>query len=224
MKLKIKLLFLSISLLSLGHLSAQLDNSSENEEKGKIKAIALKSAKEVKRPKSLELNPKNSFKNAYNKEKEKLKRLQEEDKFNNQGIISKAKVNEERFLKAFQKINGQYIYPRIDQDLGSFRTNSKSVNIICRDFQYPDGDRVTILINNIPVILNITLQRNYQKFNIPLEVGINKIAFKALNQGTSGPNTAAFKVYNDAGVLLSSKEWNLATGAKATIVIAKDKE
>ena len=224
MKLKIKLLFLSISLLSLGHLSAQLDNSSENEEKGKIKAIALKSAKEVKRPKSLELNPKNSFKNAYNIEKEKLKRLQEENKFNNQGIISKAKVNEERFLKAFQKINGQYIYPRIDQDLGSFRTNSKSVNIICRDFQYPDGDRVTILINNIPVILNITLQRNYQKFNIPLEVGINKIAFKALNQGTSGPNTAAFKVYNDAGVLLSSKEWNLATGAKATIVIAKDKE
>jgi len=224
MKLKIKLLFLSISLLSLGHLSAQLDNSSENEEKGKIKAIALKSAKEVKRPKSLELNPKNSFKNAYNIEKEKLKRLQEENKFNNQGIISKAKVNEERFLKAFQKINGQYIYPRIDQDLGSFRTNSKSVNIICRDFQYPDGDRVTILINDIPVILNITLQRNYQKFNIPLEVGINKIAFKALNQGTSGPNTAAFKVYNDAGVLLSSKEWNLATGAKATIVIAKDKE
>jgi hypothetical protein len=224
MKLKIKLLFLSISLLSLGHLSAQLDNSTENKEEGKIKAIALKSAKEVKRPKSLELNPKNSFKNAYNQEKEKLKRLQEENKFNNQGIISKAKVNEERFLKAFQKINGQYIYPRIDQDLGSFRTNSKSVNIICRDFQYPDGDRVTILINDIPIILNITLQRSYQKFNIPLEVGINKIAFKALNQGTSGPNTAAFKVYNDAGILLSSKEWNLATGAKATIVIAKDKE
>ncbi|MDC0176857.1 hypothetical protein OAJ14_01715 [Polaribacter sp.] len=224
MKLKIKVLFLSISLLSLGHLSAQLDNSSENEEKGKIKAIALKSAKEVKRPKSLELNPKNSFKNAYNKEKEKLKRLQEEDKLNNQGIISKEKVNEERFLKAFQKINGQYIYPRIDQDLGSFRTNSKSINIICRDFQHPDGDRVTILINDIPIILNITLQRSYQKFNIPLEIGINKIAFKALNQGTSGPNTAAFKVYNDTGVLLSSKEWNLATGAKATIVIVKDKE
>jgi hypothetical protein len=224
MKLKIKLLFIAISLLSLSQLSAQLDNSSGNEEKGKIKAIALKSTKEVKRPKSLELDTKNSFKNAYNKEKEKLKRLQEENKLNNQGIISKAKISEARFLKAFQKINGQYIYPKIDQDLGSFRTNSKSVNIICRDFQYPDGDRVTILINDIPVILNITLQRNYQKFNIPLEVGINKIAFKALNQGTSGPNTAAFKVYNDTGVLLSSKEWNLATGAKATIVIAKDKE
>ena len=132
-------------------------------------------------------------------------------------------MSEERFLKAFKKINGQYIYPKIDQDLGSLRTNSKSVNIICRDFQYPDGDRVTIYVNDIPVIVNITLKQNYQKFNIPLEIGINKIVIRALNQGTSGPNTAAFKVYNDAGMLLSSNEWNLATDAKATLVVAKDK-
>jgi hypothetical protein len=78
-------------------------------------------------------------------------------------------------------------------------------------------------VNNIPIVVNIELRQSYQKFNIPLEIGINKIAFKALNQGTSGPNTAAFKVFNDAGMLLSSNEWNLATGAKATIVIAKDK-
>ncbi|MBT5644997.1 MAG: hypothetical protein HOI78_01505, partial [Polaribacter sp.] len=165
----------------------------------------------------------NGFKNAFDKEKEKLKRKKSERDFNNKGILTTAKLNEERFLKAFKKINGQYIYPKIDQDLGSFRTNSKSVNIICRDFQYPDGDRVTILINDIPVIQNIVLQQNYQKFNIPIDIGINRIAFKALNQGSSGPNTAAFKVYNDAGMLISSNEWNLATGAKATLVIAKDK-
>jgi hypothetical protein len=132
-------------------------------------------------------------------------------------------LSEARFLKAFKKINGQYIYPVIDQDLGGFRTNSNSVNIICRDFQYPDGDRVTIMVNNIPVITNIVLKQQYQSYTIPLEIGINKISFVALNQGTSGPNTAAFKVYNDAGMLLSSNEWNLATNAKATIVIAKDK-
>lgn len=132
-------------------------------------------------------------------------------------------MSEARFLKAFKKINGQYIYPVIDQDLGNFRTNSSSINIICRDFQYPDGDRVTILLNNIPVVSNIILEQQYQSFTIPLEIGINKIAFVALNQGSSGPNTAAFKVYNDAGSLLSANEWNLATDAKATIVIAKDK-
>ena len=220
---KIKLLLTIIFLVSIYRLSAQFDNNSSNKDNLKIKGINLKNSQEIKETNSIELIGNRGFKDAFEKEKEKLKRTQEENKFNNKGIITKAKLSEERFLKAFKKINGQYIYPRIDQDLGSFRTNSKSVNIICRDFQYPDGDRVTILVNDIPIIVNIELRQSYQKFNIPLEIGINKIAFKALNQGTSGPNTAAFKVFNDAGMLLSSNEWNLATGAKATIVIAKDK-
>jgi hypothetical protein len=220
---KIKLLLITFFLVSIYRLSAQLDNNSSNKDNLKIKGINLKNSQEIKETNSIELIGNRGFKDAFEKEKEKLKRTQEENKFNNKGIIAKAKLSEERFLKAFKKINGQYIYPRIDQDLGSFRTNSKSVNVICRDFQYPDGDRVTILVNNIPIVVNIELRQSYQKFNIPLEIGINKIAFKALNQGTSGPNTAAFKVFNDAGMLLSSNEWNLATGAKATIVIAKDK-
>ena len=220
---KIKLLLTIIFLVSIYRLSAQFDNNSSNKDNLKIKGINLKNSQEIKETNSIELIGNTGFKDAFEKEKEKLKRTQEENKFNNKGIIAKAKLSEERFLKAFKKINGQYIYPRIDQDLGSFRTNSKSVNVICRDFQYPDGDRVTILVNNIPIVVNIELRQSYQKFNIPLEIGINKIAFKALNQGTSGPNTAAFKVFNDAGMLLSSNEWNLATGAKATIVIAKDK-
>jgi len=204
-------------------MSAQLDNNSRNTDKGTVDIISLKTTKRAEKTSSIELKGNSGFKNAFDKEKEKLKRKKSESDFNNKGILTTAKLNEERFLKAFKKINGQYIYPKIDQDLGSFRTNSKSVNIICRDFQYPDGDRVTILINDIPVIQNIVLQQNYQKFNIPIDIGINRIAFKALNQGSSGPNTAAFKVYNDAGMIISSNEWNLATGAKATLVIAKDK-
>jgi len=213
-------LFLGFSALQL---HAQLDNSNSNSKKGKTTTIIAAKEKKVNKPKSIKVDAINGFKKAFEKEKEELKRKQKEKAFNNKGIQTQAKINEARFLKAFKKINGQYQYPKIDQDLGSFRTNSASVNIICRDFQYPDGDRVTIYVNDIPVIVNIVLRQSYQKFSIPLEVGINKIAFKALNQGTSGPNTAAFKVYNDAGMLLSSNEWNLATGAKATLVIAKDK-
>ena len=163
------------------------------------------------------------FKKAFEKEKEKLRKQQQQRNLHNKGILTQAKLSEERFLKSFKRINGQYIIPKIDQDLGSVHTNSASVNVICRDFQYPDGDRVTIMVNGVPVVVNIVLKQRYQRFNIPLEVGINKISFVALNQGTSGPNTAAFKVYNDAGMLLSSNEWNLATGAKATLVVAKDK-
>ena len=202
----------------------QLDTNtgSKKDEKSKKKTVILNNNKAAKKPNSIELTGTMGFEKAYEKEKEKLKQKQKEEDFKNKGILTKAKLNEQRFLKSFKKINGQYVIPVIDQDLGSVRTNSASVNIICRDFQYPDGDRVTIFVNDIPVVHNITLRSSYQKFNIPLEVGINKISFKALNQGSSGPNTAAFKVYNDAGMLLSSNEWNLATGAKATLVVAKD--
>lgn len=219
---KIYFIFL-YSLLVATPLFAQLDKTNGNNDKGKIKAVVIENKKATEKPTSIELNGNEGFKKAYDKEQEKLKKKQEEEKLNNKGIISQKQINESRFLKAFKKINGQYIYPKIDQDLGSFRTTSNSVNIICRDFQYPDGDRVTIMVNNIPVVSNILLKQQYQSFTIPLEVGINKISFVALNQGTSGPNTAAFKVYNDAGMLISSNEWNLATDAKATLVIAKDK-
>ena len=150
------------------------------------------------------------------------KKIKEEN-LKNKGIISSAKLAEERFLKSFKKINGQFQYPKIDQDLGSFRTQSKVIRIICRDFQYPDGDRVSIMIDDIPIITNITLRRNFQAFDIPIKIGVNKISFIALNQGSSGPNTAAFKVYDENGNVISSNEWNLATGAKATILISKDK-
>lgn len=215
-------ILISFFLLSAS-IFGQLDTNKGTKEKGKTKAVILNNAKEVSKPKSIELNGSGGFQKAYDAEKEKLKKQQKDDNLKNKGILTQAKLNEQRFLKSFKRINGQYIIPKIDQDLGSFRTQSKSVNIICRDYQYPDGDRVTIYVNDIPVVYNITLQQNYQKFNIPLDVGINKIVIEALNQGTSGPNTAAFKVYNDAGMLISSNEWNLATGAKATLMIAKDK-
>lgn len=201
----------------------QLDTNKGTKEKGKTKAVVLTNSKVAKKPNSIELKGTAGFERAFNAERERLRKQNKQNDLNNKGILTQAKLNEQRFMKSFKKINGQYIIPKIDQDLGSFRTDSKSVNIICRDYQYPDGDRVTIYINDIPVVYNITLRENYQKFNIPLDVGINKIVIEALNQGTSGPNTAAFKVYSDSGSLISSNEWNLATGAKATLLIAKDK-
>ncbi|WP_299104029.1 hypothetical protein [uncultured Tenacibaculum sp.] len=214
-----------ISLTISQSMYAQLDGSSGGKEKGS-NTIGLFNmpAKEAKKPKSLDFKSDDGFKTAHNKQQKEEQKKQAERDFENKGILTKAKIAEERYLKAFKKINGQYNYPVIDQDLGSFSTKSQSVNIICRDFQYPDGDRVTIYINDVPVVENITLRQRYQSFNIPLDEGVNTIQIVALNQGTSGPNTAAFKIFNDAGFLISSNEWNLATGAKATIIVAKEKE
>ncbi len=217
MKQKNLIFFILLAIFQSAICFAQVDGSKEGKKKVAIKAIP---AKKLEDPKSILPDNKDGFKNAAKNEAKKNAAKNKED-LKNKGILSEAKLTEERFLKSFKKLNG--VYPKIDQDLGSFRTESKTIRIICRDFQYPDGDKVSILVNNIPVIYNITLERAYQKFTIPLTEGINRIAFVALNQGTSGPNTAAFSVFDDKGNLISSNEWNLATGAKATILIAKDK-
>jgi hypothetical protein len=116
--------------------------------------------------------------------------------------------------------NGQGF--RSDQYLGDFKSNSKYVTIIYRDHEYPDGDRVKVLLNNYPIMNEILLVSEYRDFNIELTKGFNKIDFQALNQGTSGPNTAEFHVINDKGELIFSNKWNLTTGVKASIVIVKD--
>ena len=214
-----QLLFIvSFLLISLQSITSQEDKI------GKKKVVSIKAkVTPVKKPGSLNFDATKGFKNAHKNSLKTKTQAQIDAALKSKGITTKARIDEESFLKAYKKINGRYQYPKIDQDLGSFRTSSKYITIICRDFQYPDGDRVAILNNGITLINSITLQQNYQKFTIPIDTGINRIAFRALNQGTSGPNTAGFKVYDDSNNLISSNEWNLATGATATILIAKDK-
>lgn len=110
-----------------------------------------------------------------------------------------------------------------DQFLGDYRSNGKFVNVRCRDHEYPDGDMVRVYVNDEIYIPTLLLTSGYKSFDVPLTVGFNKIVFEALNQGESGPNTAEFDVYDDNGVLVSSKKWNLLTGVKAVIVVTKEK-
>ena len=109
-----------------------------------------------------------------------------------------------------------------DQDLGTFKNGGQQVKIVCRDYAYVDGDRVAVLVNDEIVVPSIWLTEAYTSFYLPLKKGFNKISFKALNQGSSGPNTAAFVVYDDTGNVISSNEWNLLTGVKANIIIVKE--
>lgn len=149
----------------------------------------------------------------------KMQKEQDKSNLKNKGITTAADLRAQRAQQKVNEVNRKY--PKIDQYLGGFSTLSDRVVIVCRDFQYPDGDTVTIYVNEQPVIRNIVLTTGWQKFALPLQDGLNVISFKALNQGTSGPNTAAFVVFDDQAQVISSNEWNLATGAKATLTIAK---
>ena len=108
-----------------------------------------------------------------------------------------------------------------DAYLGDISTISDAANIVCRDFEYVDGDRVRILVNDEVVVQNLTLDSRFRGINLKLGEGFNKIDFIALNQGDSGPNTAELRIYDDNKKLISSNQWNLATGAKATLIIVK---
>lgn len=111
-----------------------------------------------------------------------------------------------------------------NQTLTDIVTEANRLHVLYRDHQVVDGDRIRVLVNDEVVIYDTMLEAHFKGLHLPLEVGINKIDFVALNQGDSGPNTAELHVYDDDGNLVSSNEWNLLTGYKATVVIIKQAE
>lgn len=111
---------------------------------------------------------------------------------------------------------------RNDQNLGNIVTNGSFVEVYCRDHEFVDGDRVKIIVNGQVVNPNLTLQGGFLPVLVTLQDGFNSIEFVALNQGSSGPNTAELRVVNEKGEQVAKKEWNLLTGAKAQLIVVKN--
>lgn len=109
-----------------------------------------------------------------------------------------------------------------DQYLGELRTGSLNVTIMYRDHEYVDGDRVRIFVNGDIVKSNVYLSAGFNGFTFQLQSGFNKVEFQALNQGSSGPNTAELKIFDEEGKVLSANQWNLNTGRIATVTIIKE--
>ena len=131
---------------------------------------------------------------------------------------------EQRLNEQFNKTKDDGLKPEFynNQFLGEFNSGSKFVKFVYRDHQFVDGDRVRVLVNDIEVIPSILLTGQFEAFYIDLKTGFNKVDIQALNQGSSGPNTAQFIMYDDNKQVISSNIWNLATGVKATVIIVKD--
>ena len=188
---------------------SQIENS-----KRKIEFLAPKSAvlKNLKinsnSPDYFSILKKNETKN------EKVKSIFESETFLDPGDIYMKNIQKEN------KKNNPKSYSKGDY-LGDVKTGSVFVNVICRDFEYVDGDRVRILVNDSIIIDNLMLDSTFSGFKLPLSTGFNKIDFTALNQGSSGPNTAELRVYDDKNIMISSNRWNLSTGATATFIVVK---
>ncbi|MEW2920294.1 hypothetical protein AB1A65_02425 [Muricauda sp. ANG21] len=111
-----------------------------------------------------------------------------------------------------------------DQYLGDLKTTSKFVGIVCRDHEYVDGDRIKIYLNGEVVEYNLLLSGAFRGVNLDLAPGFNRIEFEALNQGSSGPNTAQVVVADEKGQVIHNNRWNLSTGSKASLIIVKEEE
>lgn len=215
-----KKIFLLISLLFFaGNMFSQIDKSGETKtaEGLRVPAKAINSPLLIS-PKNHGLSKKNGFLSPSKKPVENPEKKEQLNMTTENGFMKVTTDFKPGYIKD-KEVKEEY---KKDSYLGDFKTGGKFVDIICRDHEFVDGDKVRVLVNDEVVENSITLTANFKGVIINLERGFNRIDIVALNQGTSGPNTAEFKVYDDKGKLLSSNEWNLATGAKATLIIVKD--
>lgn len=161
-------------------------------------------------------NPKIEFENPKKKKENPNYLYGEKEKFIDPGKRYLNKINR----KPEGKKNPNNF--KTDQYLGDFRNNGKFVQIALRDHESPDGDLIKIMLNDREIIPRVLLQERFKTIAIDLIMGFNKIDFVALNQGSSGPNTAEIRVFDDKGNLVGSNRWNLATGVKATYIVVKE--
>jgi antitoxin component YwqK of YwqJK toxin-antitoxin module len=105
------------------------------------------------------------------------------------------------------------------QFFGEFHTNSKRLNIIYRDHGAQDGDLIRAYLNGKVEKERVLLETQFKGYFTTLKPGDNIIEFEALNQGSSGPNTAQFKVYDKDGKLVLESQWNLLTGVRGTFTV-----
>lgn len=213
--------------LSLTH--AQVDR-----EKKSIRIPAVESPKkkdsallplkvEPKNIPNLSPNTANKFKDLTEEQKKFIIRESEKpfSMFENDGLKDPGQLFVERWKQ--QAAQSGIIKVMDDQFLGQYNIDAEFVNIVCRDHEYPDGDRVRVLLNGDIIYRDVTLTSSYRRLKVNLAEGKNQLDILALNQGDSGPNTAEFVVYDDQGNIISSKEWNLLTGVKATIIFVNYK-
>ena len=218
-------LILSVSLFS------QIDKNNSVQIKGldfKLDTVSKKEEPkfnfDINIPATLQLSS-NAIPNPNN---EKFDFLKKQTNYNSKSsIMSQNKQDDDKDVLKPKYWNGKdvsnvKIKTSHGQELGSISTSTDKIRIECRDHSFVDGDRVRVYLNEEIIYRTVTLKGNYFIINIDLKNGFNRIDIEALNQGSSGPNTAEFNVFDKNGYLISSKEWNMLTGNIATLVVIRN--
>ncbi len=108
-----------------------------------------------------------------------------------------------------------------DIDLGNFNTKSKFLYIILKDSDAVDRDEVKVILNDKTIFRRITLTGQFIDYKVALNEGINKVEVEAISSGFSEPVTCHIIIVDDLDQKLLDKNFNVAVGFKAKLVVIK---
>jgi hypothetical protein len=112
---------------------------------------------------------------------------------------------------------------RKDEYFGDFVTKGEFITINLKDFGEIDGDMLNLYVNGILEVPQITLDFDYQKFIINLQMGFNTIEFTTLNEGELYPNTTQYIVMDYLDVIKKGVVFVQAKGFKAKLIVIREK-
>ena len=93
---------------------------------------------------------------------------------------------------------------RSTDTLTTLNTRSRTIVLELWDNAEYDGDTISILVNNTPVVTDLELTRRHQRVTVELYTGLNDVLIVANNEGRVPPNTALCRVHRVKGKPLLS--------------------
>ncbi|GAB4142428.1 MAG: hypothetical protein Tsb009_12760 [Planctomycetaceae bacterium] len=132
----------------------------------------------------------------------------------------RAKKTDQLAMKSaadFNRLWTKPLQPKVG--LSDVVVSTNRVTIELWDHGKQDGDEVMLYVNDKP-IGRIQLKNSKQRTRLSLNLadGVHTLTVKALNQGTSGPNTASISISNVTKGK-SSQRWNLKTSQQTSMKI-----
>ncbi|MBD0831744.1 hypothetical protein [Aestuariibaculum sediminum] len=121
-------------------------------------------------------------------------------------------------MKMMDSINMNVL--RKNQTLSVF-SKSKKVNLVIYDGGKEDGDKVTISINNKPVLTNFEAKNNKKVITVDLSAVKTSVVIKAVNEGSIAPNTVIVELQDGENTIKAMSNLNKGETTQIDFLKAK---
>ena len=109
------------------------------------------------------------------------------------------------------------------QNLSLF-SNRDEITLVIYDAGKVDGDRITVYLNEDPLLENYTVNKEEKRLRIPLTKEHTKITVHALNIGSISPNTAKVEIHDGKNIVETITSLQSETKTSFTIINKRIKQ